>query len=141
MRILYIELSLINVEIRDEPTLPVAYSLSGAIIGENVDIVISEGDVLSFQLKVGSSHPFWIRTMPGMGTDNPVATGISGVEQGAVHGLLIWNTTGIEEGRYYYECQNYANMGGLIRVVPTITGTLCSQIQILDTICIHFYCW
>ena len=74
--------------------------------------------------------------MPGMGTDNPVATGISGVEQGAVHGLLIWNTTGIEEGRYYYECQNYANMGGLIRVVPTITGTLCSQIQILDTICI-----
>ena len=118
-------MSLINVEIRDEPTLPVAYSLSGAIIGENVSIVISEGDVLSFQLEVGfpHPHPFWIRTSQGIGEENPVATGISGVDLGAFDGLLIWNTTGIGEGTYYYDCEYHPNMGGLIRVVPTMTGT------------------
>jgi len=99
--------------------------LSGAIIGENVSIVISEGDVLSFQLAVGfpHPHPFWIRTSQGIGEENPVATGISGVGLGALGGLLIWNTTGVGEGTYYYESENHPNMGGLIRVVPTMTGT------------------
>ena len=115
-------MSLINVEIGNDGA-SLAYSLSGAIIGENVNIVISEGDVLSFQLKVGSQHPFWIKTSQGIGKENPVATGISGVDLGAVDGLLIWNTTGIGEGTYYYECENHPNMGGLIRVVPKLTGT------------------
>ena len=78
---------------------------------------------MSFQLKVGDQHPFWIKTSQGIGKENPVATGISGVGLGEFDGLLIWNTTGIGEGTYYYECENHPNMGGLIRVVPKLTGT------------------
>ena len=91
------------------------YELSGAVSGTNADIKISKGDVLKFDLDVGG-HRFWIKTVQGAGTDNAVSSGISGVGQGQTSGLLIWDTSKIMEGTYYYQCQYHENMFGKIIV-------------------------
>ena len=92
-----------------------SYELSGAETGTNADIKISKGDVLKFDLDVGG-HRFWIKTVQGAGTDNAVSSGISGVGQGQTSGLLIWDTSKIMEGTYYYQCQYHENMFGKINV-------------------------
>ena len=122
MNYIYIDLPFINVDLESAATL--AFDLSGLVTGTYLTITISRGDVLRFRLRYkDGDHPFWIKTSQGIGKENPVATGISGVGLGALGGLLIWNTTGVGEGTYYYESENHPNMGGLIRVVPTMTGT------------------
>ena len=94
---------------------PGAYQLSGAVIGTNAEIEISQGDVLAFKLNA-KGHPFWIKTQQGTGQNNAVSSGISGVGQGKTSGALIWDTTKIEEGTYYYQCQYHADMFGTITV-------------------------
>ena len=101
--------------------VPGAYELSGAIIGTNGDIEVSKGDVLTFELNA-EGHPFWIKTKEGTGQDNAVSSGISGVGQGETSGVLIWDTTRIEEGTYYYQCEYHAAMVGKI-IVGAIKGT------------------
>ena len=91
------------------------YELSGDVTGTNANIKISKGDVVKFDLDVGG-HAFWIKTRPGAGTDNAVSLGISGVGQGETSGLLIWDTTEIMEGIYYYQCQFHEKMFGAIIV-------------------------
>ena len=97
--------------------VPRAYGLSGAVKGENADIEISRGDVLTFELNA-QGHPFWIKTKHGSGQDNAVSSGISGVGQGAVSGVFIWDTAQIDEGTYYYQCEYHAAMFGKIIVGP-----------------------
>ena len=94
---------------------PLAYELSGAVTGQNADIEITKGEVLKFQLDT-SGHPFWIKTVKGKGRDNGVSSGISGVGQGKESGVLIWDTTAIMEGTYYYQCQFHEKMFGRIIV-------------------------
>ena len=101
--------------------VPRAYGLSGAVKGENADIEISKGDVLTFELNA-EGHPFWIKTKEGTGQDNAVSSGISGVGQGETSGVLIWDTTRIEEGTYYYQCEYHAAMVGKI-IVGAEKGT------------------
>ena len=100
--------------------VPGAYELSGAITGTNADIKISKGVVLRFELDV-NGHPFWIKTQKGTGKDNEVSAGISGVGQGKTSGSLIWDTTKIMEGLYYYQCEYHALMFGRI-IVAAETG-------------------
>ena len=100
---------------------PGVYKLSGAVNGSNVDIVISKGDVLTFELSA-EGHPFWIKTKDGAGQDNAVSSGISGVGQGAISGVLIWDTAQIDEGTYYYQCEYHAAMFGKI-IVGSMEGT------------------
>ena len=97
-----------------------AYELSGAVIGTNHHIEISKGYVLKFELKV-EGHPFWIKTKEGTGQGNAVSSGISGVGQGETSGVLIWDTTQIGEGTYYYQCEYHAAMVGKI-IVGSNTG-------------------
>ena len=105
------------------------YVLSGAVTGPQVDVDIYKGDVLKFSLDVGRSHPFWIKTKKGTGKQNAVSTGISGVGNGKWSGELIWDTTGIKEGTYYYQCEYHAHMFGKINVMET--GTTLFKIQLL----------
>ena len=111
------------------------YELSGTVSGTNLTIVISKGDVLRFDLMdLGSRQPFCIKTSKEKGPENDVSTGISGVGNGKTSGLLIWNTTDIDVGEYYYEeCDNIHDMGGRIRVGPTTRGTKNKEILDLDT--------
>ena len=86
-----------------------------------------------------SWHQFCIKTSKETGTDNDVSTGISGVGNGKTSGLLIWNTTDIDVGDYYYEqCDNIHDMGGRIRVGPTTRGTKNKEILVLDTNIIYY---
>ena len=93
-----------------------AYELSGAATGRNVDIQITKGDVLAFELADIKGHPFWIKTMAGSGMSNAVTTGISGAGQGKTSGVVIWDTAQIEKGTYYYQCEYHAGMVGRIIV-------------------------
>ena len=86
-----------------------------------MDVDIYKGDVLKLSLDVGRSHPFWIKTAKGIGRDNAVSSGISGVGQGKTSGALIWDTTEIMEGTYYYQCEFHALMVGRI-IVAAETG-------------------
>ena len=99
------------------------YELSGDVIGTNADIRISKGEVLKFDLDVGG-HKFWIKTVQGAGTDNAVSSGISGVGQGKTSGVLIWDTTEIMQGAYYYQCQYHEKMFGRIIVSAKKRKTL-----------------
>ena len=101
------------------------YALSGGIFGTNVTIVISKGDVLRFELnnlELIREYPFWIKTVRETGDLNGV-NGVSGVNQGAMSGRLIWDTKDITEGTYYYVCEHELGLGGRIRVLPKFKGT------------------
>ena len=109
--------------------VPGAYELSGAVSGKNPDIKISKGVVLKFDLEA-QGHPFRIKTVQEKGKDNDVSSGISGVGQGAISGLLIWDTTEIMEGTYYYQCEYHAPMFGRI-IVAAKTGNTLFEINVL----------
>ena len=106
------------------------YVLSGDVTGPQVDVDIYKGDVLKFSLDVGRSHPFWIKTKKGTGKQNAVSKGILGVGQGKWSGELIWDTTRINEGTYYYQCEYHASMFGKINVLGK-TGTTLFKIHLL----------
>ena len=110
--------------------LSYGYSMSGAVIGTNKNIDIYKGDILKFSLDRIRGHPFWIKTKEDTGKQDAVSTGISGVGQGKSAGELIWDTTEIEEGTYYYQCEYHANMVGKINVMEK-TGTTLFKIQLL----------
>ena len=113
---------MINVKaVPNSPKSPNVYELSGAVSGKNAYIEIYKGDVAKFELDI-VGHPFWIKTEKGIGTDNAVLSGISGVGQGNTSGVLIWDTAHTNKSTYYYECQLHSGMGGLIRVVPAMAG-------------------
>ena len=97
-----------------------AYELSGAAVVGNSEIQISKGDVLTFQLGDLTGHPFWIKTIAGMGTNNAVTTGISSAHQGKTSGDVIWDTAHIDVGTYYYQCSLHASMSGKIIVMGKI---------------------
>ena len=94
---------------------PLAYELSGAATGRNADVEVTKGDALKFQLDT-KGHPFWIKTVKGTGKKNGVPSGISGVGQGKTSGVLIWDTSKIMEGTYYYQCELAPQMVGRIIV-------------------------
>ena len=111
------------------------YVLSGDVTGPQVDVDIYKGFVLKFSLDVGRSHPFWIKFKKGTGIDYPVITGIGLAQQGKWSGELIWDTTRINEGTYYYQCEYHASMFGKINVLGK-TGTTLFKIHLL--ILLHY---
>ena len=108
---------------------PQAYELSGAVSGANADINVTKGDVVKIELDA-SGHPFWIKTEKGTGPDNGVSIGISGVGQGKTSGLLIWDTTYVMPGTYYYQCEYAPSMVGRI-IVAAKRGTTSFRTQLL----------
>ena len=116
-------------EIIHMKVVPGAYQLSGAVTGTNADINISKGVLLKFELDA-HGHPFWIKTEEGIGKDNAVSSGISGVGQGKTSGVLIWDTTEIMAGTYYYQCEFHAPMFGRI-IVAEKTGKTLFGIHVL----------
>jgi hypothetical protein len=57
-------------------------------------------------------QPFWIKTLQIIGTGNVVTTGIT--NNGATSGSIIWDTTNVAPGTYYYISQNSSIMTGTI---------------------------
>ena len=68
---------------------------NGSVSGDDVSITINSGDTLSFTVDA-ASHPFYIKTVQGTGTDNQ-ASGVN--NNGATNGTVNWTPT--TAGTYY----------------------------------------
>ncbi|MDB4152464.1 BspA family leucine-rich repeat surface protein [Flavobacteriaceae bacterium] len=86
---------------------------NGAVSGNDPSITINVGDEINFIVNA-ASHPFYIKTAQGTGTDNQ-ATGInSSFPNGATSGVVNWTPTAA--GTYYYQCSVHDGMYGTITV-------------------------
>jgi len=86
---------------------------NGTVSGNDPSITINVGDEVNFIVNA-ASHPFYIKTVQGTGTDNQ-ATGInSNYPNGATNGVVSWTPT--TAGTYYYQCSVHDGMYGTITV-------------------------
>jgi len=98
------------------------YEFTGAATGSNPTLNVTVGDTLVFNL-VAIGHPFWVKTRKVRGTGDGVTTG-NIKNNGSEKGTIIWNTTGVKPGTYYYVCQNHTSMQGVINVTAPTGGIL-----------------
>ena len=96
--------------------------------GENEELTVMKGDTLNLQINA-PNHPVWIKTAASTGTGDAVTTGISA--NGITSGSIVWDTTNVGVGTYYYQCENHGVMGGVINVEsvpnPTDIATLTTR--------------
>ena len=71
---------------------------NGEVSGNDPSITISQGEIISFSVNA-ASHPFYIKTVQGTGTDNQVS---NVTNNGATNGDVRW--TPAAAGPYYYQC-------------------------------------
>lgn len=79
--------------------------------GTNQTFDIRIGEIVEFSVNT-PGQPFWIKTLQITGTSNAVTTGIT--NNGATSGSVIWDTTNMAPGIYYYISQNSSLMTGTI---------------------------
>ena len=79
---------------------------------------VYSGDIITFQLDVGSSHPFLIKTVAGTGTGNQLqvysGSGYGQTGNGSWSGTVTLYTLGLSGTTLYYQCQVHTNMVGQI---------------------------
>lgn len=80
-------------------------------VGSNQSFDIRIGEIMEFSVNT-PGQPFWIKTLQITGTSNAVTTGIT--NNGATSGSVIWDTTNMAPGIYYYISQNSSTMTGTI---------------------------
>ena len=83
---------------------------NGSVSGDDASITINAGDTLNFTVDA-ASHPFYIKTAQGTGTDNQVS---NVTNNGATNGTVNWTPTAA--GTYYYQCSVHDGMYGTITV-------------------------
>ena len=108
-----------------------SYNLSGndrnaRLFGQNETVTIMKGDTVNFIVNA-SGHPFWVKTTQTTGTGNAVTTGIT--NNGTQEGTVTWDTTSINSGTYYYNCQNHSSMSGTITVEPVGVTTTVAKLS------------
>jgi hypothetical protein len=91
------------------------YIFSGYSSGNDIPITITAGDTIVFNVNA-PTHDLWIKTAQVTGTGSGVTTG-NITNNGTDAGNVIWNTTGVVPGTYYYNSANDASMGGTITVL------------------------
>ena len=80
---------------------------SGAVSGNDPSMTFKIGDTVTFDMSaIHPSHPLEIRVSLG-GT---LASGVTGAGTETV----VWDTTGLPAGTYYYQCTVHPNMYGTI---------------------------
>ena len=94
------------------------YTLSGSdrngrVTGNDPSITINVGDEINFIVDA-ASHPFYIKTAQGTGTDNQATDINSSYPNGAISGAVNWTPT--TAGTYYYQCSVHNGMYGTITV-------------------------
>jgi len=72
------------------------------------------GDTMEITNNAGSIHPFYIKTSPTTGTGDQVTTGTITGNGASLGNTVIWDTTGVNPGTYWYVCSNHSNMRGQI---------------------------
>ena len=80
-------------------------------------IYVVKGDTITFDNQL-NGHPFYIKdTQSSSGTNNAYNVGVT--NQGATSGNIIWDTTNVGVGTYYYQCSSHASMQGTIYVLAS----------------------
>ena len=87
--------------------------VNGSVSGDDVSITINVGETINFSVNA-SSHPFYIKTVQGSGTDNQDNGVNSSYPNGATNGIVSWTPTAA--GTYYYQCSVHDGMNGTITV-------------------------
>ena len=72
------------------------------------------GDTLRITNNAGSIHPFWIKTTATTGTGDAVTTGTITGNGASLGTTVVWDTTGVAPGTYYYVCSSHSGMQGQI---------------------------
>ena len=86
----------------------VAYSSAN-----NPSIELIVGDTITFNMNA-TGHPFWISTVQGA-SQTITANEPSGItNNGAATGNIVWDTTGVPSGTYYYNCEYHGTMSNQI---------------------------
>ena len=95
----------------------------GTVIGDNKNISVIKGDTLRLIVSA-SGHPTYIQSTArgsGTGATNVVTTGVT--NNGTDNGIIIWDTTNITAGTYYYQCSNHHTMVGQIIIEDTAAAS------------------
>ena len=100
---------LVNASSNSDYTLS-GTDINGTVSGDDASITINAGDTLNFTVDA-ASHPFYIKTAQGTGTDNQVS---NVTNNGATSGVVNWTPTAA--GTYYYQCSVHDGMYGTITV-------------------------
>tara|TARA_A100001015_G_scaffold319083_1_gene440908 strand:- start:2059 stop:4491 length:2433 start_codon:yes stop_codon:yes gene_type:complete len=97
----------------------------GTTDDNNPDLYLHKG--LTYYLNVdAATHPFWIKTESGIGTDNVQSDGVT--NNGAENGTVIFTVPQDAPSILYYNCQYHELMAGKIYTavdsVPSVNGGL-----------------
>ena len=116
-----------NYSLNINPSGTGSYNLSGnnrdgKIFGQNGDVTVLKGDELSFVVNA-TGHPVWIKSTKTVGTANSITANIT--NNGTQVGTIVWDTSSVTPGTYYYNCENHDTMSGNIIVEAAgITTTI-----------------
>mgnify|MGYP003132463773 CR=1 FL=1 len=119
-----------NYSVNINPSGAGSYNLSGSnrdgrLFGQNADVTVMKGDQLSFVANA-TGHPVWIKTTKTVGTSNSITSNIT--NNGTQVGTIVWDTSSVTPGTYYYNCQNHATMSGNIVVEAAGITTTISKV-------------
>jgi len=81
-------------------------------------ITCKRGDSLQFTINA-SGHPFFISNRKGNGMPSPSETPSGITNNGSDFGAVVWDTTNVTPGVYWYNCQYHSNMYGMIVVTES----------------------
>lgn len=87
-----------------------AYVINGS---DNPTLNLIRGLTYTFNISA-AGHPFWIKTIGGLGTGNPYSTGIT--NNGTASGTLTFIVNASAPSILYYNCQIHSAMNGVINI-------------------------
>jgi subtilisin family serine protease len=115
------------------------------VIGGNSNPTLSviEGQTCTFNINA-VGHPFWIRTVAGVGITNAYNSGVTnnGEDSGTITFVVPYDAP----STLYYNCEYHSSMGGIINVtnVPTTTTTTAAPTTTTTTTeappCVEYRC-
>ena len=107
----------------------VAYKFAG-IAGNNPSLTFNRGDVVTFYV-TSPGHPFWIKTDPGVGTNNVYNKGVT--NNGTSNGTIVFEVPGDAPSSLYYQCQIHGLMVGIINIQGDFITTTTTTTSTTDT--------
>ena len=93
-------------------------AIDGANAAANPDLTLYTGETYTFTVTASGTHPFWIKTVRGIGSGNGYAgTGLSanGVTSSTT---ITFNVPDDAPATLFYDCANHSLMSGTITVIP-----------------------
>lgn len=94
----------------------ISYVIDGVT---NPTLTLTRGQTYTFSISA-VGHPFWIKTVPGIGTGNAFSTGVTG--NGTQSGTLTFVVPNSAPDPLYYNCEFHGSMTGQLHIVSPVPG-------------------